>query len=66
MKRNDSISEDNKICGNVLVAGFNFKKDFRLKYSMINHSYSTNIESYFSASIDQVVKIIEQSDNIYN
>lgn len=33
---------------------------------MINHSFSTNIESFFAASIDQVVQIIEQSDNIYN
>lgn len=33
---------------------------------MNNHNYSTNIESLYSASIDQVVKIIESSDNIYN
>lgn len=33
---------------------------------MINHTYSSNIESFFSVSIEQVVKIIEKSDNVYN
>ena len=33
---------------------------------MNNHTYSTNIESLFAASVEQVVSVIEQSDNIYN
>ena len=45
---------------------YNYKKDFKVKYTMVNHTYSSNIEGLFSASIEQVVKIIEQSDNIYN
>jgi hypothetical protein len=52
LKRSDSLREENKIFGNVLVAAYNFKKDFKVKYSMTSHTYSTNIESLFSASID--------------
>ena len=33
---------------------------------MNNHTYSTNIESLFAASVEQVASVIEQSDNIYN
>ncbi len=43
---------ESKIFGNVLVAGYNFKKDFKLKYSMIGHNYSTSLENLFSASVD--------------
>lgn len=65
MRRYDSIS-DERISGNVLLAAYNFKKEFKVKYSLIGHTYSTNIESLFSASLDNITKIIEQSDNIYN
>jgi hypothetical protein len=58
LKKNDSITED-KVNGNVLISAYNYKKDFRVKYCMINHSYSVNIETLYSASIEQVVKIIE-------
>lgn len=33
---------------------------------MSNHTFSTNVEAFFSASIEQVSKIIENSDNMYN
>ena len=33
---------------------------------MNNHTYSTNIESLFAVSVEQVASVIEQSDNIYN
>ena len=65
----ESLNENinaNKIHGNALVAGYNFKKDFKIQYSLNGHTYSTNLESLFSASIDQVAKIVEQSDTIYN
>lgn len=65
MKKLDSVFE-NKIAGNVLVSAYNYKKDFKVQYSMINHTYSSNIETLFSVSVEQVVKIIEQSDNVYN
>jgi hypothetical protein len=66
-KRNDSqVDKDNKVCGNILLSAYNYRKDFKLQYVMNNHTLSTNIESFFAASIEQVVKIIEQSDNIYN
>ena len=48
------------------MSGYNSKKDFKLKYAMTNHTYSTNIEALFGASIDQVVKVLEQSDTICN
>jgi hypothetical protein len=57
---------DSKVHGNALVTGYNYKKQFKVQYSLVGHSYSTNIESLFSASVEQVTKIIEQSDNIYN
>lgn len=48
------------------MAAYNYKRDFKIKYSLCGHTYSTSIENLFSASVDQVAKIIEQSDNIYN
>ena len=67
LKRSDSqIDQDSKVNGNVLISAYNYKKDFRLQYCMNNHTYSTNIESLFAASVEQVASVIEQSDNIYN
>lgn len=60
------MQDDSKINGPVLIAAYHSNKDFKLQYSMNNHNFSTNIEALFSASVDQVVKIIESSDNIYN
>ena len=65
LKKNDSLMED-KIIGNVLLAAYNFKKDFKVQYSMASRSYTSNVETLFSVSLDQVTKIIEQSDNVYN
>ena len=52
LKRSESIADENKIFGNVLMSAYNSKKDFKLQYAMSNHTFSTNIESLFSASID--------------
>ena len=65
LRKNESITEE-KVNGNVMMACHNYKKDFRVKYCMTSHSYTSNIEALFSVSIDQVTRIIEQSDNIYN
>jgi len=65
LKKAESVYEE-KILGNVVVTAYNYKKEFKVQYSLINHTYSTNLESFYSASIDQVAKIIESSDNIYN
>ena len=51
LKRTDSSIED-KVHGNVLISAYNYKKDFRVQYSLVNHTYSTNIESLFAASVD--------------
>jgi hypothetical protein len=65
---------DDKINGNVLVAAYNFKKEFKVKYSLAAifsddidlNDHLKYIRSLYSASLDYVTKIIEQSDNIYN
>ena len=43
---------EDKINGNVLIAGYNFKKDFRVHYCMASHSYTSNIETLYSVSLD--------------
>lgn len=44
-QRYDSnIEKDNKVYGNVLISGYHYRNDFKLQYSMNNHTFSTNIE----------------------
>jgi hypothetical protein len=55
-----------KVYGNALMSASKYKSDFKQQYSLINHTYSTSIETIFSASIDQVVKVVDKSDKIIN
>jgi hypothetical protein len=53
------------VFGNILVSAYNYRKDFKLKYSMNNHTISTNIETLYGACIEQVSKVLDMSDTIF-
>ena len=44
LRRNDS-SYENKIYGNAMLAAYNYSRDFKVKYALISHSYSTSLEA---------------------
>ena len=44
----------------------NSYSDFKLKYSLINHSFNFSLEQIFVQTVDQVSRIIETTDTIQN
>lgn len=61
-----NASEDFIVQGNALIIAHNSSSEFKLKYCLINHAYTCSIEQIFSSTIDQVAKIIENTDTIQN
>ena len=64
--KKESGGNEEKIHGNILISAFNYRKDFKLKYAMNNHTISTNIETLYGACIEQVSKVLDYSDTIFN
>lgn len=56
----------NKVYGNALIAAKECRKDFKLCLSICNHTYSTNLEQMFAASIESVAQTLESSDKYQN
>lgn len=61
-----SAGEDFVVQGNALIVAHNSSSEFKLKYPLINHAYTCSIEQIFSSTIEQVAKIIENTDTIQN
>jgi hypothetical protein len=61
-----SAGEDFIVQGNAVIVAHNSSSEFKLKYPLINHAYTCSIEQIFSTTIEQVAKIIENTDTIQN
>lgn len=55
----------NKIYGAAIVSARQYSHEFKLQYSLCNHSFSTSVETMFTASIEHVARIVDDSDKIY-
>lgn len=52
--------------GNALVVAHNSATEFKLKYALINHTYSASVEQIYMQVISQVVRVLEDTDAISN
>lgn len=60
------LGEDHIVQGNCLIISNCASSEFKLKYSLINHSHGAPIEQMFMATIEQIARIIESTDTITN
>lgn len=56
----------NKIFGAAIASARPYSHELKLQYSLCNHSFSTSVETMFTASIEHVARIVEDSDKIYS
>jgi hypothetical protein len=64
--QNVPVLDEFCVQGNAMLIAHNSSSEFKLKYALINHNYSSSIEIIMMQSIEQIAKIIENTDTISN